>query len=83
MDEREFHDLVIRIDQNLANLVDAFDKASGPDGFARCGVRAEQIKTMQESIQNHKGSHTWQNRSIGMVLIAALINLLITLATRA
>jgi hypothetical protein len=82
MEEHEFHDLVIRMDQNLQNLVKAFDRAAGEEGFGRCAERKVRIENLELEVQTQKKTRMWLNRSVIVILLTAVINLLVTLANK-
>ena len=71
--------LVAKLEQKLEDAVRRIEEAAGDTGYPRCAVHSEQITNLEEAIKEHKGSHKWFSRSLAAVLLAALVNILITL----
>lgn len=82
MDKDKFYDMVIRMDQNLENLVRAFDRAAGENGFSRCAERKIRIENLEKESQTQKKNRMWLKRSVILIIITAAINLLVTLANQ-
>jgi len=45
------HDLLLRIDQRLQDLIKEIDKVSNGVGFPRCAERKAQIEELRSSVQ--------------------------------
>lgn len=73
MENQELIELVIRIDQNLQNLVKDFKTASSEEGFNRCAARKIQIEALTKAVQEHKESTVWLWRSIAVVCISIIV----------
>lgn len=65
MDDRERDELLIRIDERLKTVHDHMETATSPEGFARCQVHTEQIKSLD-------GNMKWYKRGVFAVLITVL-----------
>lgn len=45
------HDLLLRIDQKLQDLIKQIDKVSNGEGFPRCAARRVQIEDLRSSVR--------------------------------